>query len=509
MASARQQEQQQRDHDVAVKDFKGVNTQASRTAIAENEFAWLENVIPIGYANLRAVPNHGAAVATMPGENVTNFKYVNIANVDYIICSTTAGSAYALNLSTFVKTTIAAGGTFTGTVNYAQWKNERLLIIAGNGYWSWDIVGGLVSLAGVTGAPSAGQTIATYSGRVWIGNNRTITFSAPNSYTDFQTASSGGSFIMTDETLHSNINQLLTANNFLYIVGDASFNMIADVRLGTGSPAPTIFSNINVSAMVGTNLSHSLFPFLRMIFFATHYGFYVLNGATPQKISDALDGIGDLIDFTKPVSGDVAIIFNQPCAAFLFNYKDPAGARPLLSLLFNGKWWFASQGASLTMITGAFQSGVPALFGTDGENIWKLFSDTTSAIATKVVTALWPMAKPTSMKEGLKAGVELTTMAATTTVTLTLDSDFGTVPVTISATNTGNWINAAGVLGLWQNAGLVNGSWISSGFQIFQGDADFKGRYLGYTMTSNSPGFKIEGFLNQHQVSTPWATKAE
>ncbi len=31
------------------KDFKGLNTKANRTAIQENEFAWIENVMPIGY----------------------------------------------------------------------------------------------------------------------------------------------------------------------------------------------------------------------------------------------------------------------------------------------------------------------------------------------------------------------------------------------------------------------------------------------------------------------------
>jgi hypothetical protein len=40
------------------KDFKGINTKANRTSIAENEFAWLENAMPIGYANLKTVPTY-------------------------------------------------------------------------------------------------------------------------------------------------------------------------------------------------------------------------------------------------------------------------------------------------------------------------------------------------------------------------------------------------------------------------------------------------------------------
>jgi hypothetical protein len=36
-----------------VKQFKGVNTKANRTAIGDDEFYWLENAMPIGYGNLK------------------------------------------------------------------------------------------------------------------------------------------------------------------------------------------------------------------------------------------------------------------------------------------------------------------------------------------------------------------------------------------------------------------------------------------------------------------------
>jgi hypothetical protein len=344
---------------------------------------------------------------------------------------------------------------------------------------------------------------------VWIGNNRTISFSGPNSYQDFQTASSGGAFIVTDETLHSNINSLFTANNFLYIAGNTSFNIISDVRLGTGTPVPTLFSNTNISAILGTTYRMAVFAYYRLIAFVTDSGFYVLNGATPQKVSDKLDGIFQKLIYADAISGGAAMVHQILCMAFLFQYDDPAGERPLLALLFNGKWFLASQGAALTLIAGGFQGNKTALFGTDGTNIYKLFSDPAAAISSKIQTALWPMKEPTRMKEGQKAGVEVTTASTPFTFNLSLDSDFGNVPLTLSATNVGQWINAANNLGQWFNAALTQGDWIYAGFNIFQGDAEFKGRYLGYTMTSTSPGYTVEGFLTAYQRSTPWATRAQ
>ena len=57
MANAEQKKSYQ-----VVKQFKGLNTKANRTAITEDEFSWLENAMPIGYANLKVVPTNGKMI---------------------------------------------------------------------------------------------------------------------------------------------------------------------------------------------------------------------------------------------------------------------------------------------------------------------------------------------------------------------------------------------------------------------------------------------------------------
>jgi hypothetical protein len=39
-----------------VKNFTTLNTKANRTAIKEDEFAWIENAMPIGAGNIKVVP---------------------------------------------------------------------------------------------------------------------------------------------------------------------------------------------------------------------------------------------------------------------------------------------------------------------------------------------------------------------------------------------------------------------------------------------------------------------
>jgi hypothetical protein len=60
----------------------------------------------------------------------------------------------------------------------------------------------------------SGTGIATFSGRTWISEERTVYYSAADSYNDFINVSSGF-LTLTDSTLRTNIATIIAANNFL------------------------------------------------------------------------------------------------------------------------------------------------------------------------------------------------------------------------------------------------------------------------------------------------------
>ena len=71
--------------DLSLRDFGGMNTQPDRKMIGEEEFSWLENVMPIGHGNMRAVPAPSAALATLPaGEICYYMAEGNLLNVSYM-----------------------------------------------------------------------------------------------------------------------------------------------------------------------------------------------------------------------------------------------------------------------------------------------------------------------------------------------------------------------------------------------------------------------------------------
>ena len=151
-----------------VKAFKGMNTRPNRTALEDAEFAWLENVQPIGFGNLKVV---GTSTTIQSGgsnvawaNSVSSIYSCNIKNVDYIVAFEANGGAEYLRLDTNTKGTVASAGTFsTSGVRMKQWKNERAIISdPAKGYYTWNTIDlifvGSIGSVGITNTGSGYTT---------------------------------------------------------------------------------------------------------------------------------------------------------------------------------------------------------------------------------------------------------------------------------------------------------------------------------------------------------------
>lgn len=642
-----------------VKQFKGVNTKANRTAIGDDEFYWLENAMPIGYGNLKITPTYSNVGSVTFSNTVTFYCSANIGLIDYLVAFEADGSAEYVRLDTNAKGTIGAAGTFSGSgVNISQWKNDRILIgDPAKGYFTWDgtnlifigsvgqigiVQGGsaytsapaviisapnsangvqatavatitanvvssititeagtgytssptvtfnggggsganavsgittfatgtvsvlvtaggtgytnasnlTVTIAGGGGANAAAQgivaggivtqvvmtnvgsgytnasnitvTIAggggtnatakaiintepvvgiqSFSGRVWIANGRTVTYSAAGSYSDF-TSVSAGVVTLTDATLHGNITQLLSANNFLYIFGDDSINVFSDVRVTNAGT--TLFTNTNVSASVGSKLPYAIYPYFRSVLFMNNYGIYALVGSTTTKVSDSLDGVFPYIDFTSPVYAGQVLLNNILCAAFNFKYTGGLGvsssSRYIQAIFFEKKWFFTSATSDLAYITSAPLAGKINLYGTNGNSCVRLYSDSSSNIASYVQTSLNPMKDPIRTKQALKVGIEATLTSAAE-LTVTVDSETGSsLPVALGQLVT--WVNNLSNVISWTNNSSTVITWYGGGgYTLYKTDAKQWGKYLGMTVTSTGANFVINGFEYEHEL---------
>ena len=432
----------------------------------------------------------------------------DIGSVNNVIINSGGANYVASNTTvSFSAPNQANGVQATGeAVIVANAVSEIIVTEAGTGYTSpptITITGGDSNAnATCTILDQNGTDVATFSGRTWIASDRTVFYTAADTYNDFINISAGF-LTISDSTLRTNITRILSANNFLYVFGEDSINVFSDVRVDSLTGV-TLFTNTNVSASVGSNLKHAIFPYFRSILFMNEYGVYALVGATTTKISDPLDGIFPLIDFTQPVSGGQCLINNILCAVYNFKYNDNGTMRWVQVAFFERKWFFTSQLTDSYFVVPAVKSGFLNLYGTTGNNLYQFYEDPQNPVEVDIETALLPMGDPIRDKQALKIGIEATLGNVPILLTAYVDSESQQSPQ-IDFANTIFWINDSLQNIDWINDSLQVIGWLAgispgAGYYLYRSDAKMYGKYLGLTITSTATPFTINGFQFEHEL---------
>ena len=516
------------------------------------------NTVAIGSVGLIAMTNYGSGYNTAPSVTISGPDQAGgvraeatcavTGNAVTYVTLTNAGSGYtnASNLTvsfaggggsgaaaigellTFAQGTVAtavvnggsgytngttpvtfSGGGGTGAAATAIIRNNAVSVVImtnyGANYTNNSNITATISAGGsganlvpvINNDPNVG--VSSFSGRVWVAFGRTVAYSAAGSYSDF-TSVSAGTIVLTDSTLHGNIQQLLAANNFLYVFGDDSINVFSDVRVTTSGT--TLFTNTNVSASVGSKRPQAIFPYFRSVLFMNDYGVYALVGSTTSKLSDSLDGMFANIDFASPIYAGQVLINNILCAAFNFRYYDAiftGGYRYIQAVFFDKRWFLTSQGDSMKYITSVPFNGNISLYGTIGNTLYKLYNSTSNAITSRVQTALLPLTDPIRTKQALKFGIEAT-LSNGAVLSVTVDSENGSSPA-YTLQNFVIWTNNAGATISWTNNSSTVISWLGgTGYTLYKSDAMQWGKYLGLTQTSNSAGFVVNTYEFEHEL---------
>lgn len=412
--------------------------------------------------------------------------------------TTTGGHGSGLIVGQYTVNGVAAGspsimGLVSATVANAGagYSDNNILTLAGGTFSTASQVtvktggssGGAILTANLNLSIS-GTAIASYSGRVWIATgSRTVVFSAPSSYDDFLTADGAGSFIMTDEQMKSQITALKAANDYLYITGLTSMFILSGVSLQTsqaGSPVTTFNLN-NLTTNFGTDLPDGMLPHYRSMIYGSDYGWYMLTGVTPQKISDQLDGLLNSVDLSRGLTAGQCILFGQLCECWLVQYTDPVTSITSATLLvfFNGKWFTSVQNSSLKLISGSVYADTPTLFGTDGVNVYRLFADSITQRTFEIQTKQWDMGNPLITKQITRLGIEVTAQNASS-FNISTDTEVGSTSNQFSLSQGGYYFKRI-------NASAV-------------------GNYVGMTITGTAtPGDSIIGLYMAYKGQTPWA----
>jgi hypothetical protein len=446
-------------------------------------------------------PNNG--YKTWDGTNLVDIGSVGAVTIN------DGGTNYTNVTVSFSAPDQTGGVQATGeAVTLANTIVEILVTEPGTGYTAAPTItitdaGGSNANVTCTLFSQSGTGLATFSGRAWISDQRTVYYSAADTYNDFINVSSGF-LTLTDSTLRTDISTIIAANNFLYVFGEDSINVFSDVRVNSVT-GETLFTNTNVSASIGSGFKYAIFPYFRSMLFLNRYGVYALVGATTSKISDSIDDIFTNIDFAQPITAGQVLINNILCAAWTVTYNDAGTPRKIQVVFFDRKWFITDQGDTITRTASAVIAGNILLYGTTGSNLIKFYNSATATLEWRIATALWPMGDPIRDKQALKLGVEATLSTGFASFDAFIDSENQQSPA-IPFANSVEWINNLGNPIAWTNSGGSTIGWTSifipggNQYYLYRSDARMYGKYLGVTLTGTTTPFTINGFQLEHEL---------
>jgi len=128
-----------------IKKWGGINTRADRTAIEDNQFSWLENLMPIGDGNLRTLYREQTPIYTAPGGKtiILHFPF-NIGATPFIAVFLSDGTADQVDMNGVIThISLAANLLYNGgnPPGVTQWGSSGIVMVAttsANAYFAWD-----------------------------------------------------------------------------------------------------------------------------------------------------------------------------------------------------------------------------------------------------------------------------------------------------------------------------------------------------------------------------------
>jgi hypothetical protein len=343
-----------------------------------------------------------------------------------------------------------------------------------------------------TGAPTSARDIEVFEGRVWlVTGTRGLTFSGPGSFTTFETIYSGGAAILTDSVFQGEITAIQASIGILWVLGADAINTISNVQIDATTGATT-FQNDNLVAGAGTPFADSIQPLFRTLIFLSHPGVYAILGATPQKLSDALDGLFQ--------SGPVDAVGSGPAGVFhlsnimVYAVLVTVGGDRRLLVYSRPTWALAKQNDNLLWVTTLVAAdGELQLWGTDGPTVFQCFAGTTGdyEVAFKQFDYEAVTRKKTVMRWMVEVGLVGATQAQ---MDVFLENENTSQQQTVTALSSNiTWINNTGGAITWQNNSLGPITWAANGRVVMFGEAGFSGNLVSMRLRGTDSGPIIIG----------------
>ncbi|HEY2530276.1 MAG TPA: hypothetical protein VGJ20_20460 [Xanthobacteraceae bacterium] len=417
--------------------WKGLNQQGKRGSIDDNEEWWNENLFAIGPGNLRSCWGHGPVIYTAPsgttilriffgfiGNETGQFNvpppgqlgwmFLSDGNVDQVDLSTRTvtrigpiwepitpqywASAVVWRPQYFGNIAGQQGGVLIGSPKGLYGWDGTTLSSPGDNAPDW-LTNSLEQPGGIpytmpSGLPGI-YCLEVYQARLFVAGKDVISFSAPSNGADFSTTDGGGSFGYFGNKLTYTFNDLAASAGYLYVYGDSSIDLIANVQLsGQGTPQDPFVTNLNyqnIDPQVGQRFPRPVGRIGRYMQMFNGAGIFETRGGEAREIGARVTNIYNTLD--------TSTFLPTMCPANMFGFKvllcngmftDPWGVKRNLLLMWHPTqqefWSVASQNLNLTHIGAYEQDSIITPYGTDGTSLYQLFAQPDPALLKTLAT---------------------------------------------------------------------------------------------------------------------------
>lgn len=390
-----------------------------------------------------------------------------------------------------------------------DWETTQIIITdpSAQAIYSWSGS----AFAVVFGSQPA-TSIAVFGNRLWMANGLTITWTQGATYNSL--TGDAGSGVITDEDTASNIIHMYAVTGSLLIFGSSWIKSISGLN-DVGSPALLTFSLVTIAQGAGLipGDPYAIYAFSNLVYFANAYGIWQLSGSALVKISIGLDGFFQNLNLANTsFSTGYGEIYGTPCLFWQAYYNGDnnvaAGYTLFAATLQAGQptQWFRVVQGTITYIASIpawSGSNIPVVYGTDGTNIFPLFTNTSTAYAFTIDTKIWDIAGSKIDYHTWDALALFCPLSSQTTISIqtigTLGSPIGsTLGQTSPAANTFIWTYGSGQTFVWTYGAGLTFVWtggLAFNYNIFQYKIGFDSRGLGLNITGTGVGTILQSIL--------------
>lgn len=413
---------------ITLDQWSGLNQQAPRGSIGDQEQWWNENLFAVGPGNLRSCWGPGPAIYTAPsGKTIVRIFFGFIGNetpqfsapppgrLGWMFLSD--GTIDQVDLDTAQVTNVGGAGFQVWTPHPPQywadavvWRPQffgntvgqqgGVLFGSPKGLYAWD--GTTLSKPGDTapdwltdaqesvpivytmpvGLPGI-YTMEVYNSRLFVTGKDVISFSAPSNGADFSATDGGGAIGYLGDKLTYTYSDLAASTGYLYVYGDSSTDLIADVQLsGQGTATSPFVTNLNYSNIdpqVGQRFPRAVGRIGRYMQVFNGAGIFECKGGELREIGNRITNIYNTLDtssFYPTMASATMFGFRVLLANGMFT--DPFGVKRNLIFMWHpiqpDYWSVASQNMTLTNIGYYEQDSIMTPYGTDGTTLVQLFA---------------------------------------------------------------------------------------------------------------------------------------